>query len=693
MRAAAVLSGLERAGRGTSASGWPRPKGPRTHSVTLEIRSRRIANPEDDAGNEPVRRRALFPSVLLGVFLVSPAAAQETAEARVDAERIGIEDTLTLTVSVPEERGGEPELPPLEGFEVVSTQRVSRTQIVNMQMTRATEWVYRLRPLVVGELAIPRIPVPGYSPTPSIRVEVEPGSLRPRAPDPFASPFGSPFSSPFGFPDPLDRRREARTPEIVENDVFIRAEAPETRVRVGEQVLVLYRLWSRLPVLAAAPVELAQPEGFWTEEVELPDVPWLERGLSAGEIRERRGLPGPRRERRTLNGVEYETYPLLMRAVFPTGAGERDLPGPRFEIGIESARRSFFGPNQVVVIRPAASVTIRAEPLPESGRPPGFTGAVGDYRLSAEIRRDGAPLGDGEAAAGEPLVLRVELEGNGNLRAAGAPELPESPEVRRAFRFFDPDTAAETGLREQASGLAFGGRRIWEFPTVPEAGGVRNIAGLTLDVFNPRTGAYERLASDPLQIRVEGSAAAAPGTEGPVAVERFGADIRYLQPVGDGAAPPVGPWRPGALFVMSLALPVLWNLGFLAVRRRRAWRDANPAEFRRRGAARNARRTLSGVTGNGAEAAARVGEALTEYAAARLGGSRHGLTPESAARRLEDAGAAPEAAQRFRTLLSRAEGARFAAPGNARKGQTDAEEAAQLVRELEEQLAGGGGSR
>ena len=227
---------------------------------------------------------------------------------------------------------------------------------------------------------------------------------------------------------------------------------------------------------------------------------------------------------------------------------------------------------------------------------------------------------------------------------------------------------------------------------VPEAGGVRNLAAVTLDVFNPRTGAYEELASDPLQVRVEGAAAAAPGTEGPVGVERVGEDIRYLKPVGPAASPPAGPWRPGALFALSLALPVLWNLGLLAVRRRRAWREANPAEFRRRRAARDAERALSRVAGGGPEAAARVGEALTEYAAARLGGSRHGFTPESAARRLEDAGAAAYAARRFRALLSRSEGARFAASGAGDRAGSDAQEAAELVRELEAQLGRKGGA-
>ena len=635
-------------------------------------------------------KRFVIP-LLVSALAGASAGAQEAAEASLDAERIGIEDTLTVTVSVPEERGGEPRLPDLAGFEVLGSQRVSRTQIVNLRMTRSTDWVFTLRPLSTGTLTIPPIPVPGYAPTAALRVAVEPGSLRPRSPDPFASPFSSPFSSPFGFADPFDRRRR-ETPEVRAEDVFIRVEAPDAEVRVGEQVLVLYRLWSRLPVFAAAPVELAQPEGFWTEEVELPDVPWLERGLSGDELRARRDQPGPRRERRTLNGVAYDTYPLLMRAVFPAGAGERELAGPRFEIGIRGERRSFFGPEQVAVVREAPAVTIRAEPLPEAGRSPGFTGAVGDYRLSAEVRRDDAPLGDRVAVAGEPLVLRVEIEGSGNLRAAGTPELPGTPEVRRAFRFFDPDASSETGLLEEESGFAFGGRQIWEFPLVPEAGGVRNLAAVTLDVFNPRTGAYERLESDPIQIRVEGGAAVAPGAEGPVAVERLGEDIRYLKAVGPGTGLPPGPWRPGIFFVLSLGLPVLWNLGFLVARRRRAWREANPAEYRRRGAARKARRALAAIPEGGPEAAARVGEALTAYAAARLGGSRHGLTPEGAARRLEEAGAEPAAAGRFRALLSRSEGARFAAPGQGGRGQSDAEEAAELVRQLEEQLARKGGA-
>ena len=35
---------------------------------------------------------------------------------------------------------------------------------------------------------------------------------------------------------------------------------------------------------------------------------------------------------------------------------------------------------------------------------------------------------------------------------------------------------------------------------VPESGGVRTVGAISLEVFNPRTDAYERIASDPLRV-------------------------------------------------------------------------------------------------------------------------------------------------------------------------------------------------
>ncbi len=618
-------------------------------------------------------------ALVLGFASPVPAQSPEPADARLNATRIGLEDELQLTISAPEARGGPPELPALEGFEVLGSQRVSRTEIVNMNMTRATDWIYTLRPLETGNLEIPPIAVPGYADTRPLTVEVVPGSLRPRA----APGFPDPFS--FGF-DPFRRGRREPREAITEEDVFVRVEAPLTEVFEGEQVLVLYRLYSRLPVFAAGLVESAQPEGFWTEEIELPDVPWAERGLSASELRRRRALPGPRREAQTVNGVRYDTWPLLMRAVFPTGAGPRELAGPRFEVGIEGATRSFFGPEQLVVTRTAPPVTIHARPLPESGRPPGFTGAVGAYRLTAGLLREGRPVGDASSPAGEPLVLRMALSGRGNLGNADAPAMPLADAARRRIRFFDPDTRLQTGLVAAGEGFAFGGERVWEIPLVAEAGGLQRIGAATLDVFNPETGAYEEVASDPLAFRIEGGAAPVPGGGGPAAVERLGQDIRYLKPVGPGRGPDPGPWRPGALLVIGLTLPVVWNLALVAVLRRRAYRAAHAEVFLRRGAARAANRRLDRISGEGAERLARIGAVLAGYASERLSAPAGGLTPDAAADRFRAAGAADGTAARFAALLSRLEGARFAARRAGAARDRALEEARALIGELEGQL-------
>lgn len=622
------------------------------------------------------------------------ASGQERPEATVEPNPIGIEDELVLTVSIPGDGATRMELPALEDFEMAGSGRTFRTSIVNGRMQQTVEWNFTLRPRRTGDLRIPPIAVPGFPATEEIAVRVEDGSLRPRRPrrDPFGSLFGSPFD-PF---DPFDRRAlSARPPaEVGEGEVFVLAETPgfpdgAPEVHVGEQVLVLYRLYSRLPVAAAGAVEMTDAEGFWTEEVTLPDVPWQEPGLDRAELARRRALPGPRRERRTVGGVAYDTWPVLLRAVFPTGAGERELPGPRFQVMVESPRTSFFGPDRAAVVRDAPGLTIRALEIPAAGRPAGWAGAVGDYELRAEILRDGEPLEGATAAVGEPLVLRLELAGAGNLRAAGTPALPDTPEFRRAFRAFDPDLSTELGLGAAGGEYFFGGRRLWEFPLVPEAGGVRRIPEIALDAFDPGARRYERLATEPLELTIEGAAAAAPGAAGPASVERLGEDIRYLKAVAAGgtAAPP---WRPGAGFFLLLAFPFAWNGLVFFHLHRRAYRSRHAARFRRQGAARTALGALGRVGEGGTDAAAAVAGILTGYAADRFSVSARGLTPSAAAARLVEAGAAPETARRFAALLSRSESARYAA-GSAGPGasapDSPAAEAAELIRSLEDEIS------
>ncbi len=609
--------------------------------------------------------------VAIVALAAGSAGVQEAARAELEASRIGLEETVNLSVSVPGERDGPPELPRMPGLEVRGESRGSSISFSGGSLDRETRWTYVLQPTRTGDLAIPAIPVPGYAPTEPLTLRVEPGRVRapsrPRSVDPFASP----LDSLFGRPD--------RAPALDLDDLFVRVEADRRDVRVGEQVLVLYRLYARVPVLFAQETGGARPEGVWIEDVTLPDVPWLERGLSPDDVAARRALPGPVRERRVVDGVEYDTWPILMRAVFPAGAGERVLPGPTFEIGVRTRSRSLFSPEQVVHARTAPAVALRVEELPETGRPPDFGGTVGEFALSGELLRNGEPLDGRDAAVGETLVLRVRLEGEGNLSGVDPPAL--DPTLDGDFRVFDPDNEQAAGLRADGDRFVFGGVRSWSFPVVAERGGAREIGPATLHAFNPGLGAYERLATDPIPIRVTGgsadigapAAAASPGA-------RFGDDIRYLKPVGPAA--PARDWT--GLFWVALALPPAWNLAVLALARRRRDRALHADAYRRARAAGAATRRLRRLRPDldPAETGGAVAEILYRYAADRLGGSPAGLTPDAAAARFREVGAA-DSADRLGRTLSEAEGARYR--GDAAKAP-GASEARELIASLEAEL-------
>lgn len=60
---------------------------------------------------------------------------------------------------------------------------------------------------------------------------------------------------------------------------------------------------------------------------------------------------------------------------------------------------------------------IVVRPFPEKGRPPSFNGAVGDFSFQAEL------AGSPKLSLGDPFILRLKIEGEGELDTVHSPEL------------------------------------------------------------------------------------------------------------------------------------------------------------------------------------------------------------------------------------------------------------------------------
>ena len=163
------------------------------------------------------------------------ATAQEVrVEASVNANRIGREDVLQLTIAI-EGGAGEPQLPQVEGFRAYGRRSTSsQVSIVGGQMTSTNSYIYQLLPEKEGRFTIGPITVNVSGEehrTEPIEIEVVSGSVVPRGRG--VSPFGS--MSP----------RSRRTPSVTAGDVYLKAEVSKSSVYQGEEIIVTYRLYSR----------------------------------------------------------------------------------------------------------------------------------------------------------------------------------------------------------------------------------------------------------------------------------------------------------------------------------------------------------------------------------------------------------------------------------------------------------------
>jgi len=328
-----------------------------------------------------------------------------------------------------------------------------------------------------------------------------------------------------------------------------------------------------------------------------------------------------------------------------------------------TANQDFFGRSELSVsaTRPitadAANSGIEVKPLPQDGRPSDFGGAVGSFSVEATAK----PLAVG---VGDPITLTYRITdttGGGQLDSVGPPRL-DAPALTEDFRM---PTAPLAGSVQ-------GNTKTFTQTLRPTAESVREIPPIAFSWFDPETGRYETAASKPIALSVSAverlttdailGGKMAPIQSAPALVATAGGlsanasvtpAIVQSRPVGALSWPRVG---------AALIIPPLACATVLLMRRRRDRRLGDRGWAQEQGARQRA--TARARTGAGAEA-------VQSYIADRLHRPSGTVTRAEASRCLRAAGADDALQQHVEEILSRAERARFAAPGAAPTATTD----------------------
>ncbi|MFC2102938.1 BatD family protein [Bacteroidota bacterium] len=314
-----------------------------------------------------------------------------------------------------------------------------------------------------------------------------------------------------GTTKPKDKQQDSEVSnEEIAKNLFIRAIVDKRKVYLGEQVTVTYKLYTRLNIAAQMSIsKLPQYQGFWTEELETSNNITF-----ATEV---------------IDGKQFRVGVLKKAALFPTQTGKLEVTPFELIVPIQLRRNrnrnNFFddffndpfGFSKTIEYNATSDkVSIDVIPLPIEDKPESFHGAVGDYSFATEIDKS-------SAKTNEPITLKVNISGTGNLKLLELPEVI----IPSGFEKYEPKTSESINRVNVISG-----KKNAEYLMVPRVVGKREIPPVEFSYFNPKTKKYYNLTSDSFQLDIsQGEQLAEAELTGKENIRQLGEDIRFIKTV------------------------------------------------------------------------------------------------------------------------------------------------------------------
>ncbi len=607
---------------------------------------------------------ALISMLVLGAA-VFPAAAQSQSPVTIELDRTSVttDETLALTIGIDVAAGqaSEPQLPVLDGLDILGRSSGTQIQMINGNTQMRSTYQYTLRPTKTGTLIIEpiNITVNGQiytSEAINIQVTQGTGQVQP------APNVGMPTLPGFpnipslgnlpGFPampglDPVEPVDPAEAPtELIGQDFFVEAEVDKLNPYQGEQITFTFRFYQAENLYDQPGFEPPAFTGFWSEQ--MPDQ--VEYTTQAA-------------------GRNYRVTE-LQTVLFPTVVDQLTIEPAALTIP-----GGFFSRPQALRTQP---ITLDVRPLP-AGAPADFQGAVGQFAIQAKVDK-------AEVEVNDTLTMGVTLSGFGNIET-----LPEPAwDAGAAWRAFDSQVTVETQIVDGKMGGAVNYERL----LVPTTPGNQTLPAITTSFFNPETETYETISADPFIISVMGAvgngqaqvAPAAGSAVNPAVPAAANSELRANKPATAVNASSTTPLTGNGLYWLLFSLPLLLLVGAVGWSHYKQHRSDNAGMRRSQQAARKAQQALIQSRKNPANANAVAGHILTTYLAEKLNRPVSGLTQQSLASLLAARGVDETLVERVHTCLALSEMGNYAPTGLTANNNDLITETEQVITALEEAL-------
>ena len=391
--------------------------------------------------------------ILLLLISFQGLLAQVQFEAKVSRNSLGLNERLRVDFIMNVD-GDNFVQPNFEGFRVIAgpSQQISQSWI-NGRSSFEKIYSYFLLPLQKGNLVIKQAVIEFngqlYKTAP-IRVTVT-NPVQQQA-------------------DPND----PNAPQIsADNNIYLVADISKTNPYINEPITVVYKLYFSYNIGITNWRELDKPKynDFWSQNIDIKQLV-AEEGMFKGQ--------------------RYRFVTLRKTVLYPQKSGRLKIEPLALDIDVQlpTNRRDMFG--RVMITEgnkrvSAGTKTITVKPLPEAGKPEGFTGAVGNFDFKVTPTKT-------NLKNGESLDLVVSVSGKGNLKLFDLPK----PVAPNALEMYDAvhKEQVNTGL----SGMT--GKIVDSYTIVPQYKGKYPIKPMQFSYFDLGSGTYKTITSEEILINV-----------------------------------------------------------------------------------------------------------------------------------------------------------------------------------------------
>jgi hypothetical protein len=438
-------------------------------------------------------------------------------------------------------------------------------------------------------------------------------------------------------------------------------------VYTGEQIIVKYKLYTRVDVLGGQPDKAPDLNGFWSQDV-------VNKNPNAGWTSE------------TYKGVRYSVVTIKQTVLFPEHAGNLTIDPlsmtfvVRLKLPSRDAMDDIYG--NIVHVKyqaKSAPVIIHAAPLPVAGKPADFSGAVGSFSVYSDVDKK-------ELKANETLNYTFEVSGAGNLSLINAPRI--TPPVD--FEKYDPKTTDR--ITVDSNGVS--GSRQYSYLLIPRHQGNYKLDPLTFSYFNPATRKYVTLPVTAYNIKVnKGDVQVNVPTFNSADqqdIKMLGNDIRYIKMSSPGLHKNDEGFYDSFFYYALLLIGPIGFAGALFFRRWNADYNSDQVLVKSRKAGKVAAKHLAAAAkelaaGNNAAFFEAVAKGLYGYLSDKLNIPVADLNRENIANRLKTRLVDDAVIQQLNDTLGSCEMARFA-PVSAIAQQQIFDNAKNVINEIEDKL-------